>query len=193
MQVIPTRIQGPRLIQPNVLADERGFFVETYRHCLHGEMGIAAGDQFVQDNHSRSSRGVVRGMHFQVGTGVAKLVRCARGHILDVVVDLRRGSPSYGGWEAFELDDQSLRMAYVPVGFAHGFCVLSDVADVIYKQTGYYDPQVERGIAWDDPDIAIRWPLPAAELLVSDRDRAAPRLSEIAAELPFEYRADSDD
>lgn len=188
MQIVPTRIQGPRLIQPRALADERGFFAETYRQSLHDEMGIPAADRFVQDNHSRSSRGVVRGMHFQVGAGVAKLVRCARGRILDVVVDLRRGSPSYGEWEGFELDDQSLRMAYVPVGFAHGFCVLSEVADVVYKQTLYYDSGVERGIAWDDPDIAIGWPLPAAELLVSERDRAAPRLSEIAAELPFEYR-----
>lgn len=187
MQIVPTRIQGPRLIQPRVLGDERGFFVETYRHSLHDEIGIASADEFVQDNHSRSTRGVVRGMHFQIGAGVAKLVRCTRGHILDVVVDLRRGSPSYGEWEGFELDDRSLRMAYVPVGFAHGFCVLSDVADVVYKQTRYYDPEVERGIAWDDPDVAIRWPLPAADLLVSERDGAAPRLSEIAAELPFVY------
>lgn len=190
MQILPTRIQGPRLIQPQALGDERGFFVEAYRQCLHGEMGIPANDRFIQDNHSRSSRGVVRGMHFQVGIGVAKLVRCARGRILDVVVDLRGGSPSYGEWEGFELDDRSLRMAYVPVGFAHGFCVLSDVADVVYKQTRYYDQQLERGIAWDDPDLAIDWPLPIAELTVSERDRQAPRLSEIAAELPFEYRPD---
>lgn len=187
MQIVPTRIQGPILIQPRVLDDERGFFLETYRLCLHGEMGIPATDQFVQDNHSRSTRGVVRGMHFQVGSGVAKLVRCTRGRILDVVVDLRRGSPSYGEWEGFELDDQSLRMAYVPVGFAHGFCVLSDVADVVYKQTRYFDQQLERGIAWDDPELAIGWPLPAAELIVSERDRQAPRLSEIADELPFAY------
>jgi dTDP-4-dehydrorhamnose 3,5-epimerase len=187
MQTITTRIQGPRLIAPSAFGDERGFFVETYRRAAHAEMGIPAEDEFVQDNHSRSSRGVVRGMHFQIGAGVAKLVRCARGRILDVVVDLRRGSPSYGEWEGFELDDDSLRLLYVPVGFAHGFCVLSEVADVIYKQTAYYDPALERGIAWDDPDVAIQWPLPVSELLVSERDRAAPRLSEVAAELPFVF------
>lgn len=187
MHILPTRIDGPRLIEPPAFADSRGFFMETYRRSEHVRMGIPEDDRFVQDNHSRSDRGVLRGMHFQVGAGAAKLVRCARGQILDVVVDLRRGSPSYAEWEAFELDDRSHRMVYVPVGFAHGFCVLSDVADVIYKQTGYYDPQLERGIAWNDPRIAIDWPLPVAELVVSERDAAAPRLSEMAAELPFEY------
>ncbi len=120
--------------------------------------GIPPSEQFIQDNHSRSARGVVRGMHFHVGAGVAKLVRCARGRILDVIVDLRRGSPTYAQWEAVELDDEHMRQLYVPIGFAHGFCVLSDVADVLYKQTAYYDPAVERGIAWNDPDVAIEWP-----------------------------------
>jgi dTDP-4-dehydrorhamnose 3,5-epimerase len=187
VQIIATRIQGPRLIAPQAHGDERGFFVETYRHADHAQMGIPETDRFVQDNHSRSSRGVVRGMHFQIGAGVAKLVRCARGRILDVVVDLRRGSPSYGEWEAFELDDQSLHLLYVPLGFAHGFCVLSEVADVVYKQTAYYDASLERGIAWNDPQVAIDWPLPMEELLVSERDSQAPHLSEIAAELPFRY------
>jgi dTDP-4-dehydrorhamnose 3,5-epimerase len=189
MQSLPTRIQGPVLIQPSVLSDERGFFVETYRRSRHEEMGIPVVDEFIQDNHSRSRRGVVRGMHFHGGTGVAKLVRCGRGRILDVVVDLRRGSPSYGEWEGFELDDELMRELYVPVGFAHGFCVLSEMADVMYKQTAYYDRQIERGIAWDDPDVGVRWPFPVEELIVSDRDREAPRLSAIAAELPFEFRA----
>jgi dTDP-4-dehydrorhamnose 3,5-epimerase len=126
-------------------------------------------------------------MHFHVGEGVAKLVRCARGRILDVAVDLRRGSPTYAQWEALELDDESMREVYLPVGFAHGFCVLSDVADVLYKQTAYFDPALERGIAYDDPDIGIEWPLPRAEMIVSGRDAKAPRLSEIAGELPFEY------
>jgi dTDP-4-dehydrorhamnose 3,5-epimerase len=170
-----------------VHGDERGFFCETYRHNWHGDLGIPPQWQFVQDNHSRSSRGVVRGMHFQVGDGVAKLVRCARGAIIDVAVDLRRGSPAYGQWEAVELDGESMRELYVPVGFAHGFCVISDVADVLYKQTAYFDAAIERGIAFDDPEIGIEWPLPAAELIVSERDRAAPRLSEVAAELPFSY------
>jgi dTDP-4-dehydrorhamnose 3,5-epimerase len=189
MQIIPTRIGGPKLVAPQAHGDERGFFVETYRHAAHADMGIPPDDQFVQDNHSRSSKGVVRGMHFQVGAGVAKLVRCARGSILDVVVDLRHGSPSYGEWEGFALDDESLALLYVPVGFAHGFCVLSEVADVIYKQTAYYDASVERGIAWDDPDIAIQWPLAVSEMFVSERDRQAPRLSEIAGELPFRYES----
>jgi dTDP-4-dehydrorhamnose 3,5-epimerase len=189
MQIIPTRIQGPRLIAPQAHGDERGFFVETYRRAAHADMGIPEADRFVQDNHSRSSRGVVRGMHFQVGAGVAKLVRCARGSILDVVVDLRQGSPSYGEWEGFQLDEESLALLYVPVGFAHGFCVLSDVADVIYKQTAYYDASLERAVAWNDPEVAIQWPLPVGELLVSERDRKAPKLSEIAAELPFRYES----
>jgi dTDP-4-dehydrorhamnose 3,5-epimerase len=185
MKILPSRIAGPVLMEPSVFGDERGFFVETYRQQWHADAGIPEAERFIQDNHSRSTRGVVRGMHFHVGTGVAKLVRCARGRILDVLVDLRRGSPSYGEWEGFELDDEAMRILYVPVGFAHGFCVLSDVADVIYKQTAYYDPQIERGIAWDDPDVGVRWPLPVPELTVSARDRAAPTLREIAPELPF--------
>jgi dTDP-4-dehydrorhamnose 3,5-epimerase len=170
-----------------VHGDERGFFIETYRRQWHTEVGIHAEEEFIQDNHSRSVRGVVRGMHFHIGSGVAKLVRCARGRILDVAVDLRRGSPTHGQWEGVELDDESMRELYVPVGFAHGFCVLSEVADVLYKQTAYYDPDVERAIAWNDPDIGIRWPLPADELIVSERDRAAPRLAEILDTLPFRY------
>jgi len=126
-------------------------------------------------------------MHFQVGDGVAKLVRCSRGRILDVAVDLRRGSPTYAQWVGVELDDESMREMYLPVGFAHGFCVLSDVADVLYKQTAYYDPALERGIAWDDPEVGIEWPLRLDELVVSERDRNAPRLSEVAGELPFEW------
>ena len=189
MEILPARIPGPVLIAPSVFGDERGFFVETYRRQWHSEVGIPEDELFIQDNHSRSSRGVVRGMHFHVGSGVAKLVRCARGKILDVLVDLRRGSPTYGEWEGFELDEESMRVLYVPVGFAHGFCVLSDVADVIYKQSAYYDPAIERGIAWNDPDIAIDWPLPASELIVSARDSAAPLLRELAPELPFEYSA----
>jgi dTDP-4-dehydrorhamnose 3,5-epimerase len=187
VRALTVRLAGLVVIQPSVHGDERGFFTETYRHNWHGELGIPPQRQFVQDNHSRSARGVVRGMHFQVGEGVAKLVRCARGRILDVAVDLRRGSPTYGQWEAFELDDESMRALYVPVGFAHGFCVLSDVADVLYKQTAYFDPALERGIAWDDPDVAVQWPLPAEELIVSERDAGAPTLGEIADELPFEW------
>jgi dTDP-4-dehydrorhamnose 3,5-epimerase len=187
VRALAVRLAGLVVIQPSVHVDERGLFSETYRHNWHAELGIPAQRQFVQDNHSRSAHGVVRGMHFQVGEGVAKLVRCARGRILDVAVDLRRGSPTYGQWEAVELDDESLRELFVPVGFAHGFCVLSDVADVIYKQTAYYDPALERGIAWNDPEIAIEWPLPVEALIVSERDAAAPTLREIEDELPFTW------
>jgi dTDP-4-dehydrorhamnose 3,5-epimerase len=187
MRSVSARLPGLVIVEPSVHPDERGFFCETYRREWHAEAGIPEDEQFVQDNHSRSTRGVLRGMHFHIGDGVAKLVRCARGRILDVAVDLRKGSPTYGQWEGVELDEQSMRELYVPVGFAHGFCVLSDVADVLYKQTAYYDPSVERGIAWNDPDVAIEWPLPAGQLVVSERDGAAPRLREVAQELPFEW------
>jgi dTDP-4-dehydrorhamnose 3,5-epimerase len=187
VRVLKTPIEGLVMIDLVAHPDERGFFAETYRASWREQAGIAEGLEFVQDNHSRSTRGVVRGLHFQVGAGVAKLVRCARGRILDVGVDLRRGSPTYGQWGGAELSDENMRALYVPAGFAHGFCTLSDVADVLYKQTTYYDPQLERAIAWDDPQIGIDWSLPASELTVSERDAAAPRLAEIADELPFEW------
>jgi dTDP-4-dehydrorhamnose 3,5-epimerase len=181
-----SRLRGPVVLEPRVFGDERGFFSETYRQEWHASVGIPAQERFIQDNHSRSTRGVVRGMHFHIGDGVAKLVRCARGRILDVIVDLRRGSPTYAQWEAVPLDDEDMRVFYVPVGFAHGFCVLSDVADVLYKQTAYYDPAIERGIAWNDPDVAIEWPA-EIEPIVSARDAAAPTLRELADELQFVY------
>ena len=185
MQAKATALEGALLLDPTVHGDARGFFQETYREDAFAELGIEA--EFVQDNHSRSQRGVLRGMHFQVGDGQAKLVRCARGAIHDVIVDLRRGSPTYGEWEAHQLDDERHLQLYVPVGFAHGFCVTSDVADVIYKCSTYYDPELERGIAFDDPDLGIEWP--AIDVVVSERDGQAPRLADIADELPFEYRA----
>ncbi len=185
MEVLETKLEGPLLIAPRKHGDERGFFCETYRRSALAEIGIT--EEMVQDNHSRSSLGVLRGMHFQTGAGAAKLVRCARGAIFDVVVDLRRGSPTFGHWESFELNEDNLHMAYCPIGFAHGFCVLSDVADVIYKQSNYYAGATERGIAYDDPDVAIEWPLPLDQVTVSERDATAPRLSEVAAELPFVF------
>ena len=186
MNLLMTALDGPILLEPAVHGDARGFFVETYRRSALAKLGIEP--YFVQDNHSRSGHGVVRGMHFQTGPGQAKLVRCARGAILDVVVDIRRGSPTFGRWEAHELNDDNLHQLYVPVGFAHGFCVLSDLADVTYKCSTYFDPQLERGFAYDDPDVAIEWPA-GLELKPSERDRTAPRLAEIAAELPFAYAA----
>ena len=187
MRAIPAGLPGLVIIEPDVHGDERGFFSETYREQWRAQLGLSDEERFVQDNQSRSRRGVLRGMHLQLGAGVGKLVRCARGAIVDVAVDVRGGSPTYGRWEAVRLDEQTMRELYVPVGFAHGFCVVSDVADVIYRQTGYYDPGLERGIAFDDPDVGIEWPLPAQELIVSERDANAPRLAEIASELPFEW------
>ena len=182
MRLIDTRLDGLVLLEPVVHGDTRGFFLESYRANVWAEHGVA--DTFVQDNHSRSARGVLRGMHFAIGDGQAKLVRCARGRVLDVAVDLRRASPTYGQWESVELDDAQARQLYIPVGFAHGFCVLSDVADVTYKCSTYYDGAVERGFRYDDPDVGIAWP-EDVELLVSERDRQAPRLAEISGELSF--------
>ena len=185
-QRLETRIDGVGLIEPIIRGDERGFFVETYRRNEFAELGIA--EEMVQDNHSFSSRGIVRGMHFQIGDGAAKLVRCGRGHIVDVVVDLRRGSPTFGEWESFHLTHENGLMVYCPIGFAHGFCVVSDVADVFYKQSSYYSDENERGIKYDDPDVGIEWPLPVTELVPSQRDADAPTLAQVAADLPFEYR-----
>ncbi|MGO9954550.1 MAG: dTDP-4-dehydrorhamnose 3,5-epimerase [Solirubrobacteraceae bacterium] len=187
MKLVETRLDGPLLIAPKVLGDERGFFCETYRREVFADLGIP--EEMVQDNHSRSGRGIVRGMHFQIGAGAAKLVRCARGAIVDVMVDIRRGSPTFGEWEAFYLDEENCRMAYCPVGFAHGFCVISDIADVMYKQSNYYADATERGIAYNDPDVAIAWPLTADEMIPSQRDATAPLLRDIAEELPFLYAA----
>ena len=187
MKSLPTRLEGPQLLEPRVFPDDRGFFFESYRRSLLSELGID--EEMVQDNHSRSAHGVVRGMHFQVGEGASKLVRCGRGEIFDVVVDIRRGSPTFGEWEGHLLSDENHHMLYVPVGFAHGFCVMSDVADVLYKQSRYYDGDVERGISYRDPGVGIEWPLPVDELVPSERDTDAPLLDDIAAELPFEYSA----
>lgn len=184
MKVTPTPLPDLMVVEPVVHGDARGFFVETARADVLAAVGITT--TWVQDNHSRSSRGVLRGMHFQTRPGQEKLVRCARGQILDVAVDIRRGSPTYGHWHGVVLDDQSMRAMYVPIGFAHGFCVLSDVADVIYKCSNYYDPATEAGFAWDDPDVAIDWPRDV-EVQVSERDRQAPRLADIAADLPWDY------
>jgi dTDP-4-dehydrorhamnose 3,5-epimerase len=178
MQIVPSQLHGPVLFAPAVHGDERGFFVETFRASALSELGIDA--TFVQDNHSRSRRGVVRGMHFQPGQ--AKLVRCARGAIFDVLVDIRRGSPSFGVWEGFTLDDVDHRQLFVPDGFAHGFSVLSELADVAYKVTTYYDPSAESGFSYLDPEVGIEWP-DADSLIGSERDRAAPALSELAPRL----------
>ena len=183
MRILPTAIPGAFLIEPDVYRDERGFFVETSRAEWFRDLGIT--HDWAQDNHSRSTRGVLRGLHFQTRPGQAKLIRCARGRILDVIVDLRRGSPVYGQAIGVQLDDQTARILYVPIGLAHGFVVLSDEADVIYRCSAYFDPATEAGIAWDDPDVMAPWP--DMQVTVSARDQAAPRLAEIADTLPFVY------
>jgi len=182
MRTLDTRIEGLVHIEPAVFGDHRGFFAETFRADAWAQAGVDV--DFVQDNHSRSKRGTLRGMHFQTSPGQAKLVRCSRGSIVDVVVDLRRGSPTFGEWEAFVLDDETMRQLFVPVGFAHGFCVTSEVADVAYKCSNYYDPATEAGIAYDDPAIGIEWPT-GIELVVSERDATAPTLAAVADTLPF--------
>jgi dTDP-4-dehydrorhamnose 3,5-epimerase len=184
MRRVETRLEGPVLIEPVVHGDRRGFFHETYRKQVYAELGIY--DDFVQDNHSRSKHGIVRGMHFQVGNGMAKLVRCAQGAIVDVVVDLRKGSPTFAQWEAYELNDENLHQIYCPIGFAHGFVVTGESADVIYKCSAYYDESIERGIRYDDPDVGIAWPT-GIELQPSERDAAAPLLREVEDDLPFKY------
>jgi len=178
---LETKLDGVVLVEPQVFGDERGFFVETFSRDAWREMGVEV--EFVQHNHSRSVKNTLRGIHFQTEPGQAKLIRCVRGEIIDVAVDLRRGSPTYGQWEAHVLDDSNHRQLFVPVGFGHGFAVLSDVADVAYQVSSYYDPATEAGIAWDDPEVGVDWQV--AEPLLSERDKQAPRLAEIAAELPF--------
>jgi dTDP-4-dehydrorhamnose 3,5-epimerase len=180
-QSFETKLDGVVLVEPQVFGDERGFFVETFSRDAWREMGVDT--EFVQHNHSRSVKNTLRGIHFQTQPGQAKLVRCVRGEIIDVAVDLRRGSPTYGQWEAHVLDDVKHRQLFVPVGCGHGFAVLSDVADVAYQVSSYYDPATEAGIAWDDPEVGVEWQV--SEPLLSERDKQAPRLSEVADELPF--------
>jgi dTDP-4-dehydrorhamnose 3,5-epimerase len=181
VEVVTTRLEGPILLQPTIHRDQRGFFIETYRREVLAGLGVD--DEWVQDNHSRSSRGIIRGMHFQ--PGMAKLIRCSSGEVVDVLVDIRKGSPTFGQWEAFRLNDENLRELYCPDGFAHGFCVTSDIADVVYKCSTYYDPSAESGFAYSDPDVGIEWP--DVELIPSERDASAPPLKEVESGLPFVY------
>ncbi len=178
---IDTGIDGLVLLEVEAHGDERGFLLESFSADAWREAGV--GVEFVQDNHSRSSEGILRGIHFQTSPGQAKLVRCVRGAIWDVAVDLRRDSPTYRQWEGYELSDTNHRQLFVPAGFGHGFCVLSDLADVAYKLSSYYDPETEAGIAWNDPDVGIEWPI--SDPQVSERDSGAPKLADIADDLPF--------
>ncbi len=180
-QVLGTKLDGVVLIEPVVHGDSRGFMLESFSRDAWAELGV--GVEFVQHNHSRSSKGTLRGIHFQTEPGQAKLVRCPRGAILDVAVDLRRDSATYGQWEAHVLDDEKHHQLFVPVGFGHGFAVLSEVADVSYLVSSLYDPLTEAGIAWDDPDVGVDWQV--SDPLLSERDKGAPSLAEIGETLPF--------
>jgi len=174
MRRIDTAIAGVCLIEPVVHGDHRGFFMESYRKDRLAELGIEI--DFVQDNHSRSRAGVLRGLHYQLGRPQAKLVRATRGRVFDVVVDLRRGSPDFGKWVGAELTEDNRRMLFSPPGFGHGFVVLSEIAEFQYKCSDFYVPDEERGIRWDDPAIAIEWPLGEIKPILSDRDLAWPHL-----------------
>lgn len=162
------------LIEPDVFPDPRGFFMETFHSIKYAEHGVPA--VFLQDNHSRSSRGVLRGLHYQLKNPQGKLVRVVSGEVFDVAVDIRRGSPWFGKWVGAILSEENHRQMYVPPGFAHGFCTLSERADFLYKCTDLYAPGDEYGIAWDDPEIAIEWP--EMDYLISDKDLANPLLIE---------------
>ncbi len=169
MQTTDLSLAGLKLIQPRVFRDDRGFFIETYSEPRYAEVGIDV--TFVQDNHSRSVKGTLRGLHYQSSPGQAKLVRVATGRIWDVVVDIRPASPTFGKWEGAVLDAEDHAQLFVPVGFAHGFCVLSESADVIYKVSSPYNPATEYSIRYNDPDIAVDWPVRVPVL--SDRDLKA--------------------
>lgn len=174
-------LDGLLLVEGPYFPDERGFFFEAFRADEWAKAGLPA---LVQDNLSRSRRGVVRGLHYQVPpSAVGKLVRCSRGRIFDAVVDLRKRSPTYGKSASIELDDAGNRMFWVPPGFAHGFCTLSDAADVTYKVTGYWSKEVDAGIRWNDPALGIAWPVAPAEAIVTAKDAALPLLADAAS--PF--------
>ena len=183
MKIIETPLPGVLILEPEPHGDSRGFFLETWREDTLKAFGI--NDRFVQDNHSRSTRGILRGLHYQLTQPQGKLVRVARGAVYDVVVDVRQGSPTFGQWYGNTLDEESMRMMYIPTGFAHGFVVLSDIADFIYKCTDYYHPQSEQGIRWNDPAIAIEWPITDVQL--SEKDSNNPLLQDQSERLLPRY------
>jgi dTDP-4-dehydrorhamnose 3,5-epimerase len=180
MQIVPTDLPGVVIIEPDVHRDGRGFLVETFHADRYRRHGIDG--PFVQDNHSRSAGGTVRGLHLQRARPQGKLVRVVAGAIFDVAVDVRRGSPTFGRWVGMTLSAENFRQCYVPAGFAHGFSVVGDVAEVVYKCTDVYDPANEVGIAWNDPSIAIEWPV--RDPMLSKRDAANPLLADVMDRLP---------
>jgi dTDP-4-dehydrorhamnose 3,5-epimerase len=174
MKVVPTALPDVLVIEPQVFGDARGFFFESFnRRAFREATGLDL--EFVQDNHSRSARNVLRGLHYQIKQPQGKLVRCIAGEVFDVAVDLRRSSPTFGKWAGVTLSADNKRMAWIPPGFGHGFLVLSELAEFLYKTTDYYAPEHERSIAWNDPDIGIAWPL-AGEPVLSAKDKAGTRL-----------------
>jgi dTDP-4-dehydrorhamnose 3,5-epimerase len=176
MRTLPTELEGPVLIEPEVHGDDRGFFLESWNERRFAEAGIEA--RFVQDNHSRSARGVLRGIHYQLARPQGKLVRVTSGAVFDVAVDLRRSSPQFGKWTGVELTASNKRMLWIPPGFGHGFLALEEGTDFLYKCTDFYLPGDERGVAWNDPAIGIDWPLEDIAPIVSERDSAAPLLAD---------------
>ena len=187
MKILETSLPGVMVIEPQVFGDKRGFFLETFRDDIFKDAGIH--ESFVQDNHSRSSKGVLRGLHYQLIQPQGKLVRVTRGGVFDVAVDVRKGSPAFGQWYGTTLDEESMRMMYIPQGFAHGFVVLSETADFIFKCTDYYHPESEQGILWNDSEIGIKWPIVDTKL--SQKDTENPILSLQSAESLPEYKQDS--
>lgn len=177
MHVVPTPIEGLLVLEPRVFGDARGFFMESWNRRTFGSLtGVT--DDFVQDNHSRSGRGVLRGLHYQLQQPQGKLVRVTQGEVFDVAVDVRRSSPTFGRWHGVILSGENHRQFWVPAGFAHGFVVLSESADFLYKTTDYYAPEHERCIAWNDPGIGIDWPLTGIEPRLSAKDQAGVPLAQ---------------
>lgn len=175
MQKIPTSLPGVFLLEPRIFGDERGFFLESYNKRIFASLGIEA--EFVQDNHSRSAGGVLRGLHYQIRQPQGKLVRVVAGEVFDVAVDLRRHSAGFGQWTGMRLSAENKRMAWIPPGFAHGFYVVSDTAEFLYKTTDYYAPEFERSLLWNDPELNIDWPL-SGEPVLSEKDRNGVRLDQ---------------
>ncbi len=186
MKIIPTAIPDVLLIEPDVFGDNRGFFMETWHRQKYAEAGLDV--NFVQDNHSRSAKGVLRGLHYQLEQPQGKLVRVVTGVVFDVAVDVRKGSPTFGQWVGAELSDENQHQLYAPPGFAHGFSVLSESADFLYKCTDFYAPQNEHGILWNDPEINIQWP--GRDFKISDKDKNNKMLKDMTDHLPA-YKGDA--
>jgi dTDP-4-dehydrorhamnose 3,5-epimerase len=179
VNVIPTQLAGVVIIEPRVFSDPRGFFFESYRADRYGQAGMPP---FVQDNHSCSARGTIRGLHYQLQRPQGKLLRAVHGSVFDVAVDIRRGSPHFGRWVGVELSAENKRQLFVPAGFAHGFCVTSEVAEVEYKCTDFYAPDDEHGVIWNDPSVGVEWPV--NDPILSSKDRQLPLLSPDRSDLP---------